>query len=145
VDLGDVVAGPGENAVSMPLRSFVLAGWLEQIAAHASERLNRMTVRPYELQHALNHGGPSNAGLNLEVIDHLNDTVRNPSTLSGGETFMASLALALGLADAVQAQAGGIAMDTLFIDEGFGSLDTQTLDDVMGVLDALQDDGRLIG
>src|SRR5699024_11790553 len=66
-------------------------------------------------------------------------------TLSGGETFMASLALALGLADAVQSQAGGIAMDTLFNDEGVGSLDTQTLDDVMGVLDALQDDGRLNG
>ncbi|MDN6489293.1 MAG: hypothetical protein L0K41_02605, partial [Yaniella sp.] len=64
---------------------------------------------------------------------------------SGGETFMASLALALGLADAVQAQAGGVSMDTLFIDEGFGSLDADTLEDVMGVLDALQDDGRLIG
>src|SRR5699024_11249295 len=66
-------------------------------------------------------GGRGHAGLNLEVIDHLNDTVRTPSTLSGGETFMASLALALGLADAVQAQAGGVAMDTLFIDEGFRS------------------------
>jgi len=145
VDLSDVVAGRGENAVSMPLRSFVLAGWLEQVAANASERLTGMTGGRYELQHVVNNGGRGHAGLNLEVIDHLNDTVRNPSTLSGGETFMASLALALGLADAVQSQAGGIAMDTLFIDEGFGSLDTQTLDDVMGVLDALQDDGRLIG
>src|SRR5699024_10465389 len=93
----------------------------------------------------VNNGARGHAGLTLEVIDQLIDTVRNPSTRSGGETFMASLALALGLADAVQAQAGGIAMDTLFIDEGFGSLDTQTLDDVMVVLDALQDDGRLIG
>ncbi|MDN5732168.1 MAG: SMC family ATPase [Yaniella sp.] len=145
VGLSDVVAGRGENTVAMPLRSFVLAGWLEQVAANASERLTGMTGGRYELKHAIGQGGRGYAGLNLEVIDHLNDTVRNPSTLSGGETFMASLALALGLADAVQAQAGGVSMDTLFIDEGFGSLDADTLEDVMGVLDALQDDGRLIG
>jgi exonuclease SbcC len=145
VGLSDVIAGRGENSVSMPLRSFVLAGWLEQVAANASERLTGMTGGRYELQHAVGHGGRGHAGLNLEVIDHLNDTVRTPSTLSGGETFMASLALALGLADAVQAQAGGVAMDTLFIDEGFGSLDADTLEEVMGVLAALQDDGRLIG
>lgn len=143
--LSDVVAGRGENAVSMPLRSFVLAGWLEQVAANASERLTGMTGGRYELQHAVGQGGRGHSGLNLEVIDHLNDTLRTPSTLSGGETFMASLALALGLADAVQAQAGGVAMDTLFIDEGFGSLDADTLEEVMGVLAALQDDGRLIG
>ena len=145
VGLSDVVAGRGENAVSMPLRSFVLAGWLEQVAANASERLTGMTGGRYELKHAVGQGGRGHSGLNLEVIDHLNDTVRTPSTLSGGETFMASLALALGLADAVQAQAGGVAMDTLFIDEGFGSLDADTLEEVMGVLAALQDDGRLIG
>lgn len=145
VGLSDVVAGRGENAVNMPLRSFVLAGWLEQVAANASERLTGMTGGRYELQHAVGQGGRGYAGLNLEIIDHLNDTVRSPSTLSGGETFMASLALALGLADAVQAQAGGMAMDTLFIDEGFGSLDAETLEDVMSVLDTLQDDGRLIG
>ncbi|GAA4473891.1 SMC family ATPase [Enteractinococcus fodinae] len=145
VGLSDVVAGRGENAVSMPLRSFVLAGWLEQVALNASERLTGMTGGRYELQHAVGQGGRGHAGLNLEVIDHLNDTIRTPSTLSGGETFMASLALALGLADAVQAQAGGVAMDTLFIDEGFGSLDADTLEEVMGVLATLQDDGRLIG
>ena len=145
VGLHDVVAGRGENAVSMPLRSFVLAGWLEQVAANASERLTGMTGGRYELKHAVGQGGRGHSGLNLEVIDHLNDTVRTPSTLSGGETFMASLALALGLADAVQAQAGGVAMDTLFIDEGFGSLDAETLEEVMGVLATLQDDGRLIG
>ncbi|HJF14527.1 MAG TPA: SMC family ATPase [Enteractinococcus helveticum] len=145
VGLSDVVAGRGENTVSMPLRSFVLAGWLEHVAANASERLTGMTGGRYELKHAVGQGGRGHSGLNLEVIDHLNDTVRTPSTLSGGETFMASLALALGLADAVQAQAGGVAMDTLFIDEGFGSLDADTLEEVMGVLAALQDDGRLIG
>src|SRR5699024_5304816 len=108
-------------------------------------RLIGMNGSCYELQHALGQFGRGLSGLNLEVIDHLNDTTRTPATLSGGETFMASLALALGLADAVQAQAGGVAMHTLFIDEGFGSLDTDTLEDVMGVLNALQDDGRLIG
>lgn len=143
--LNDVVAGHGENAAKMPLRSFVLAGWLEQVAANASERLTGMTGGRYELQHTVSQGGRGLSGLNLQVIDHLNDTARTPSTLSGGETFMASLALALGLADAVQAQAGGVAMDTLFIDEGFGSLDADTLEEVMGVLAALQDDGRLIG
>ena len=145
VGLSDVIAGRGENAVSMPLRSFVLAGWLEQVAANASERLTGMTGGRYELKHALGQGGRGHSGLNLEVLEHHHDTVRPPSTLSGGETFMASLALALGLADAVQAQAGGVAMDTLFIDEGFGSLDADTLEEVMGVLAALQDDGRLIG
>ena len=73
------------------------------------------------------------------------DETRHPATLSGGETFMASLALALGLADTVQAEAGGIELDTLFVDEGFGSLDADTLDDVLDVVDTLRTGGRTVG
>ena len=79
------------------------------------------------------------------VRDLYTDTLRPASSLSGGETFMASLALALGLADTVQAEAGGVEMDTLFVDEGFGSLDAQTLEQVMEVLDGLQAGGRTLG
>ncbi|MDH4017857.1 MAG: hypothetical protein OEV20_11005, partial [Actinomycetota bacterium] len=84
-------------------------------------------------------------GLGLAVLDRHTGRERSPATLSGGETFYTSLALALGLADVVVAQAGGAQLDTLFIDEGFGSLDPDTLDDVMGVIDELRGNGRVIG
>lgn len=144
-DLLDVLRGEGENFYRMSLGSYVLAGRLEKVAAAASERLEKMTQGRYELEHDDTRTGRGKAGLDLKVRDHVNDTYRNPSTLSGGETFMASLALALGLADTVQAEAGGISMDTLFIDEGFGSLDQETLEQVMGVLEGLHHDGRSIG
>src|SRR5262249_12231427 len=81
----------------------------------------------------------------LAVIDRHTGTARSPASLSGGETFYTSLALALGLADVVRAEAGGVDLDTLFIDEGFGSLDTGTLDEVMAVIDDLRDRGRVVG
>jgi DNA repair protein SbcC/Rad50 len=79
------------------------------------------------------------------VLDAWTGVERDPATLSGGETFSASLALALGLADVVTAEAGGTLLETLFVDEGFGSLDDDTLDEVMGVLDGLRDGGRTVG
>ena len=85
------------------------------------------------------------SGLTLAVIDRHTGEERSPPSLSGGETFYTSLALALGLADVVRAEAGGVDLDTLFIDEGFGSLDTGTLDQVMGVIDDLRDRGRVVG
>jgi exonuclease SbcC len=85
------------------------------------------------------------AGLTLSVIDRHTGEERSPKSLSGGETFYTSLALALGLADVVRAEAGGVDLDTLFIDEGFGSLDLDTLDQVLGVIDDLRDRGRVVG
>jgi exonuclease SbcC len=84
-------------------------------------------------------------GLTLRVLDRHTGEQRNARSLSGGETFYTSLALALGLADVVRAEAGGVDLDTLFIDEGFGSLDADTLDQVMDVIDELRDHGRTVG
>ena len=146
VELADVVAGRGENNRRMSLRSYVLAARLEEVAVAGSVRLRRMSGGRYEFVHtdrAGTHG--RRGGLGLDIHDDYTGAVRPARTLSGGETFMASLSLALGLADTVAAEAGGIILDTLFIDEGFGSLDADTLDAVMGVLDELRDGGRVVG
>lgn len=140
-----LVRGAGENAYRMTLGGYVLAGRLEEVVAAATERLLGMTQGRYELRHDDSARGRGVRGLDITVFDRFTEDERSAATLSGGETFMASLALALGLADTVQAEAGGIDMDTLFVDEGFGSLDPETLADVMDVLDGLQAGGRTIG
>ncbi|MDI3330469.1 MAG: SMC family ATPase [Micrococcus sp.] len=140
-----LVRGQGENALKMTLGSYVLAGRLEEVVASATERLLGMTQGRYELRHDDAARGRGVRGLDITVFDRYTEDERPAGTLSGGETFMASLALALGLADTVQAEAGGVDMDTLFVDEGFGSLDAASLADVMEVLDGLQADGRTIG
>jgi exonuclease SbcC len=123
-----------------------LAARLEQVAASASSRLLRMTSGRYSLLHAATSGtGRGRGGLALRVLDAWTGQERDPATLSGGESFSASLALALGLADVVTAEAGGALLETLFVDEGFGSLDEDTLDEVMNVLDDLRDGGRTVG
>ncbi|MFD4402926.1 AAA family ATPase [Nocardia sp. NPDC058499] len=145
-ELAEVVAGRGENNRRMSLRSYVLAARLEEVAVAGSARLRRMSGGRFEFVHtdrAGTHG--RRGGLGLDIHDDYTGAVRPARTLSGGETFMASLSLALGLADTVAAEAGGIILDTLFIDEGFGSLDADTLDAVMGVLDELRDGGRVVG
>jgi exonuclease SbcC len=130
----------------MSLSAYVLAARLEQVAASASDRLLRMSSGRFTLLHsAQSAGGRARGGLTLRVLDAWTGLERDPATLSGGETFSASLALALGLADVVTAEAGGALLETLFVDEGFGSLDDDTLDDVMGVLDDLRDGGRTVG
>ncbi|UTT46389.1 AAA family ATPase [Micrococcus luteus] len=144
-ELLDLVRGGGENLLKMPLTSYVLAGRLEEVAAAATERLLAMTDQRYSIEYSDAVGGRGNKGLELVIRDHYVDETRHPATLSGGETFMASLALALGLADTVQAEAGGIELDTLFVDEGFGSLDADTLDDVLDVVDTLRTGGRTVG
>jgi exonuclease SbcC len=114
--------------------------------AAANERLGRMTSHRYSLEHTDDRGaGEQRGGLSLLVRDDWNGIARDPATLSGGETFVVSLALALGLADTVAHEAGGTDIDTLFIDEGFGSLDAETLEDVMDTLDTLRDGGRVVG
>lgn len=144
--LAEVVAGRGENNRRMSLRSYVLAARLEEVAVAGSLRLRRMSGGRYEFVHS-DKAGPrgKRGGLGLDVRDDYTGAIRSAKTLSGGETFMASLALALGLADVVAAEAGGLVLDTLFIDEGFGSLDADTLDAVMGVLDELRAGGRVVG
>src|SRR4029077_13623252 len=156
--LAALAAGLGANTLRMTLSSFVLAARLEEVAAAASERLLRMTSGRYSLIHtdARRGGGPARlrplrrrrrgrSGLGLLACDGWTGVDRDTSRLSGGETFLASLALALGLADVVTAEAGGTRIEALFVDEGFGSLDEDTLEEVMTVLDGLREGGRMVG
>ncbi len=129
----------------MTLSSFVLAARLEEVAAAASERLLTMTAGRYSLVHSDARKGNAKAGLSLLACDAWTGIDRDTATLSGGETFLASLALALGLADVVTAESAGTRMEALFVDEGFGTLDEDTLDEVMNVLDGLRAGGRIVG
>ncbi|MET0672208.1 MAG: SbcC/MukB-like Walker B domain-containing protein, partial [Microbacterium pygmaeum] len=142
--LADAIAG--RTASRMDLETFVLAAELEEIVSAANLRLDEMSSGRYRLQHsdavAVRNGA---SGLGLEVLDAYTGRTRPPQSLSGGETFLASLALALGLAEVVTARAGGIRLDTLFVDEGFGSLDAETLDLAMRTLDELRQGGRTVG
>ncbi|MFI9628039.1 AAA family ATPase [Streptomyces sp. NPDC052042] len=134
-----------DNERKMRLESYVLAARLEQVAAAATARLERMSSGRYTLVHSDARSGGRRSGLGLHVVDAWTGRERDTATLSGGETFFASLALALGLADVVTDEAGGVRLDTLFIDEGFGSLDDQTLDEVLDVLDSLRERDRSVG
>jgi exonuclease SbcC len=142
-----LVRGMGhDNQLQMRLSAYVLATRLDQVVDAANERLAHMRDQRYLLQRtgrAARKG--AQAGLGLEVVDQWTGDVRDPSTLSGGETFVVSLSLALGLADVVTQEAGGTEIDTLFVDEGFGTLDPDTLDDVMDRLDGLRAGGRTVG
>lgn len=141
----DTARGLGENGYKMTLSTYVLAARLEQVAAAATERLSAMTGGRYALVHSDSTSGNRKAGLGLHVTDAWTGAHRDTSTLSGGEGFMASLALALGLADVVQQEAGGVSIETLFVDEGFGSLDETSLEQVMDALEGLRDGGRVVG
>jgi exonuclease SbcC len=143
--LADLAAGAGANRLRMTLSAYVLAARLEEVAAVASERLRRMTQGRYTLVHTDAGRGNGRSGLGLLARDAWTGQDRDTATLSGGETFLASLALALALGDVVTAEAGGAAVDALFIDEGFGSLDEETLEEVMDTLDSLREGGRLVG
>ncbi|WP_018657773.1 AAA family ATPase [Actinomadura flavalba] len=137
------------NRRAMSLSAYVLAARLEQVVAAANERLGRMSSGRYVLEHTVEKAAGdrtrSGGGLGLRVADAWTGRVREPATLSGGESFITSLALALGLADVVTTEAGGTEIGTLFVDEGFGTLDEDTLDEVMDVLDGLRDGGRAVG
>lgn len=144
--LSEAIDGKGQNTRRMDLEAFALAGRLEEIVDAANLRLSAMTTGRYSLEHndAIAYRNTA-SGLGLVVADSYTGVRRQPSSLSGGETFLASLALALGLADVVTAQAGGITLDTMFIDEGFGSLDPETLEIAMSTLDGLRAGGRTVG
>ena len=145
--LADIAAASGpENLASTPLSAWVLIARLEEVLAAANPRLAAISSGRYELASVPDDGTASRkSGLGLAIIDHDTDALRSPRTLSGGETFYTSLALALGLADVVSAEAGGVELRTMFIDEGFGSLDSHTLSLVMAQLQALRCAGRTVG
>ncbi|MEJ2579859.1 MAG: SbcC/MukB-like Walker B domain-containing protein [Kineosporiaceae bacterium] len=134
----------GHRRVS--LTTYVLRHWFDQVVAAANTRLAAVSSGRYELRR-IDEGKTrrQRVGLTLTVVDRHTGEERSPTSLSGGETFYTSLSLALGLADVVKAEAGGVDLDTLFIDEGFGSLDTETLDQVMAVVDDLRNGGRVVG
>ena len=145
--LADIAMASGpENLASTPLSAWVLIARLEEVLAAANPRLAAISSGRYELASVPDDGTASRkSGLGLAIIDHDTDAMRSPRTLSGGETFYTSLALALGLADVVSAEAGGVELRTMFIDEGFGSLDSHTLSLVMAQLQALRSAGRTVG
>ena len=136
----------GDNPLKMSLQRFVLKSRMDEVAVAASQRLLRMSRGRYLLLRTdeVKHRGRS-SGLDLVVEDRHTGTSRSVHSLSGGEMFMASLSLALGLADVVTRRSGGILMESLFIDEGFGALDDETLDQVMRTLEDLRSGGRLVG
>jgi exonuclease SbcC len=145
-ELAAVVHGEEPNTKRMKLETYVLAAQLEEIILAANGRLREMTGGRYALEHddSLQYRG-TQSGLGLAILDQHTGRARPTHSLSGGETFLASLALALGFAEVVSHQAGGIALDTLFVDEGFGSLDSETLETAMNTLDGLRAGGRTIG
>lgn len=143
--LAEVIRGGGENLYKMTLSTYVLAARLEEVAIAATQRLGMMSGGRYSLHHDDSKQGNSKSGLGLQVLDSWTGKRRETQTLSGGETFMASLALALGLADVISHHSGAVDMQTLFVDEGFGSLDAETLEEVMQALENLRAGGRTIG
>ena len=160
VRLADILAGSraltqvaalvtGRNDASTPLATWVLLDRFAEVLVFANDRLTQMSSGRYELVRVADETGSAgrrDRGLGLGVIDRLcAGVVRDPKTLSGGETFYVSLSLALALADVVTAESGGVAMETLFVDEGFGTLDPETLQTVLAELGRLQAGGRTVG
>lgn len=136
----------GKNKYGLTFQRFVLGALLDDVTVAATGRLKLMSRGRYHLQRTLDRARSNAAGgLELEVFDTYTGVARGVSTLSGGETFLASLSLALGLADVVQSYAGGMRLDTIFVDEGFGTLDPESLDFAMRALIDLQKGGRLVG
>ena len=129
------------------LETYAQQACFDSILARANLRLQKMSGGQYDLKRHEENGTDSKkgqSGLNLDIVDHINTTERSVSTLSGGEAFLASLSLALGLSDEVQSSTG-IRLDTLFVDEGFGSLDSEALNKAYNALAGLSEGNRLVG
>ena len=136
----------GKNGGKLTFERYVLAAMLDRVLRVANEHLARMTGGRYRLQRAQYVDDKrTRGGLDLDVYDFHTGDPRSAGTLSGGEGFQASLSLALGMADCVQSQAGGIHLEAIFVDEGFGTLGASDLDAVMKVLEGLREGGRLVG
>ena len=143
--LAATAGGTLTSKQKIKLEAYIQMNYLDRILRYANTRLMQMTAGQYELERIGAENQRSQSGLDLGVIDHYNGTLRSVKTLSGGESFKASLALALGLSDEVQSSAGGIRLDTLFLDEGFGSLDEESLELAIRVLSGLTEGDRLVG
>ena len=143
--LASTAGGTLSSKQKIRLETYIQMTYLDRILRHANTRLMQMTSGQYELERIGAENQRSQSGLDLGVIDHYNGTRRSVKTLSGGESFKASLALALGLSDEVQSTAGGVRLDALFLDEGFGSLDDESLEQAIRVLSGLTEGDRLVG
>ena len=143
--LANLANGGDSGMKGISFERYVLGAILEEVLSAANLRLHDMSRGRYRLERSLEEGGRGARGLDIAVFDAYTGASRPANTLSGGETFLASLGLAMGLADVIQSYAGGIHLDTMFIDEGFGTLDPDTLDVAMKTLVALQSQGRLVG
>ncbi len=145
-ELSDTANGNLKEREKIMLETYIQTTYFDRIIERANTRFMVMTAGQYELKRKqVAENNRSQSGLDLDVIDYYNGTVRSVKTLSGGESFKASLALALGLSDEIQASAGGIKLDTMFIDEGFGSLDEDSLNQAMRALLSLTEGNRLVG
>lgn len=144
--LSETANGGISGKEKIMLETYVQMTYFDRIIDCANIRLMIMSGGQYELKRRSEAGNfKSQSGLELDVTDHYNGTERSVKTLSGGESFMASLSLALGLSDVIQSAAGGVKLDTMFVDEGFGSLDDETLEQAMKALSKLADGNRLVG
>ena len=144
--LSDTANGRLGGRDKVTLETYVQMMYFDRVLLRANERLRRMTDGQYELRRREQADNQrSQTGLDMEVIDHNGGAARDVRTLSGGESFMASLALALGLSDEIQSAAGGVKLDTLFVDEGFGSLDARSLSQAVAMLASLTQGNRLVG
>lgn len=143
--LYNTVSGDISGKEKISLETYVLAAYFDRIIAKANTRLMNMSDGQYELKRREEGGKKSKSGLDLNIVDHYNGSERDVRTLSGGESFKASLSLALGLSDEIQSSAGGVKLDTMFVDEGFGSLDEESLRKAIDTLMSLADGNRLIG
>lgn len=144
-DLYRTASGNVRGARKIPLENYLLQYYFRRVIIAANVRLTRMSEGRFSLCQKQEEGLGGKAGLALDVLDRHTGKVRDVGTLSGGESFLASLAMALGFADVVQARRGGVRLDTLFIDEGFGTLDEETLLRALNVLEELAGGRRLIG
>ena len=144
--LSDTANGNIAGKEKIMLETFVQTAYFDRVISRANVRLMVMTGGQYELKRSRQaENNRSQSGLELDVTDHYNGSERSVKTLSGGESFKASLSLALGLADELQATAGGIRLDTMFVDEGFGSLDEESLQQALKALADLAEGNRLVG
>lgn len=144
--LSDTASGTLSGKAKIPLETYVQTAYFDRILNKANVRLRIMSENQYEFKRQRESTDKrSKTGLELDVIDHYNGSERSVATLSGGESFMASLSLALGLSDEIQSASGGIRLDTLFVDEGFGTLDEDTLAQAMSALGKIAENDRLIG
>lgn len=145
-NLSDTANGKLDKKSKITLEAYIQMAYFDRIIARANTRLMVMSDGQYEMKRRKEaENNRQQSGLDIDIIDHFNGSLRSVSTLSGGESFKASLSLALGLSDEVQSSAGGVRLDTMFVDEGFGTLDDESLKNALNALAALGEGNRLVG